>query len=476
MEKWKLLSLQVPNIPQKSLSLENIGKYPFFGATVGWFWGSSCWNLIATCFPNPGVSVDFFEKYPMANPFIAHPLLIIFKKHANLLADPPPQKKGATKNDEIFSMPSFYYWPWRTCSQMLKMVHLHLKLERENLANTYQYKERSSYPFESMIFLLTKGGFTGGYGINLPKSPLPTVANLPSPTWLRNLSKSTRWQPDRLILKKNRLSYTFIPKNPDSIFSLQKTGPKLRHATGLTFKAAFPWTKGGYRAWPGAKSALVWKFLPFLEPRWHTSLRNVGGKKHTGGNPLSFMIGLIYYNIHLIFCTVIFDPRWVWLNTNQKSQLRFLFIKYDSHFLTLSCHLPYSQSSPLNSSAHPPQNHPPPPILTFLWKQWVDQTLFLPCPSRLTLPHCALSVRPNGCVARVPCRATPRAVRRSGWRDQDDVVPTDSKHRYDEPRCLRCHGCWMGVNPKMVGFPNNHGGFPTKNERFGVWNGGKPTS
>ena len=97
MEKWKLLSLQVPNIPQKSLSLENIGKYPFFGATVGWFWESSCWKLTATCFPNPGVSVDFFEKYPMANPFIAHPLLMIFKKHANLLADPPPQKKVQQK-------------------------------------------------------------------------------------------------------------------------------------------------------------------------------------------------------------------------------------------------------------------------------------------------------------------------------------------------------------------------------------------
>ena len=356
-----------PPSSKHSSKIAQPGKHreiPFFGATVGWFWGSSCWKLTATCFPNPGVSVDLFEKYPMANPFIAHPLLMMFKKHANLLADPPPPKKGAAKNDEIFSMPSFYYWPWRTCSQMLKMVHPHLKLERENLKkNTYPYRERSSYPFESMIFLLTKGGFTGGYGINLPKSPLPTVANLLLPTWLRNLSKSTRWQPDRLIWKKNRPIITFIPKNPDSIFSLQKTGPKLRHATGLTFKAAFPWTKGGYRAWPGAKSALVWKLPPFLEPRWHTSFRNVGGKKHTGGNPLSFMIGLIY--IHLIFFTVIFDPRWVWLNTNQKSQLRCLFFKYNSHFLTLSCHLPYSQSSPLNSSAHPPKNHPPPPSWPF---------------------------------------------------------------------------------------------------------------
>ena len=28
------------------------------------------------------------------------------------------------------------------------------------------------------------------------------------------------------------------------------------------------------------------------------------------------------------------------------------------------------------------------------------------------------------------------------------------------------------VFPKMVGFPNNHGGLPTKNDHFGVWSGG----
>ena len=237
----------------------------------------------------------------MANPFIAHPLLMIFKKHANLLADPPPPKKGATKNDEIFSMPSFYYWPWRTCSQMLKMVHPHLKLERENL-------KKKHLPLQGTIIV---SFWVDDFPFNQRwvhwwvwyKSPQNLLYQLlqiyPRPPGLEISQNQLVGSQTDLFWKRNRLSYTFIPKNPDSIFSLRKTGPKLRHATGLTFKAAFPWTKGGYRARPGAKSALVWKFPPFLEPRWHTSFRNVGGKKHTGGNPLSFMIGLIY--IHLTY-------------------------------------------------------------------------------------------------------------------------------------------------------------------------------
>ena len=78
-----------------------------------------------------------------------------------------------------------------------------------------------------MIFLLTKGGFTGGYGINLPKSPLPTVANLLLPTWLRNLSKSTRWQPDRLILKKKQTFIYFHPKKSRLHFFTPKNRPQI---------------------------------------------------------------------------------------------------------------------------------------------------------------------------------------------------------------------------------------------------------